>query len=1054
MENNTGLLKTSEPSISSSSVLRILLASPTRDLMEGGGISGISTPSSLSRSRSHSSGALNTNASEQVTSIKSNNSTIHHLKSKSNDDDGDHEDVQLSTNGFGEKKSNLNTELLESKEKLKLLSERLHAVSSSSSSFATRLNGAAASSFSLSLPPLPPTHYGNSASPGSSVTSSALSALSPPRANMTSTFLSPSLVVTPASVEGSALDTSVGSGEGREREQYAHYIVDSTQTILTTTNNVTSPAARALEFERSLRLSHSRELAMVVDDSRRSLDSERQKNAALLSQIRSAAETEAKLLQQLNEARSESLQNIARATSAADRAAESERRASQREMGHMAQISETVSEMQKLRALAETAEATSRMAALMKSESEAMRAAEAAAHTLALEKTQSLHTLSIEKLNAANSAILAKTISEHQAALKEAESQYQSALETISRNAANASMQAQTERITLIHAHELDIASLSARSTAALAEKEAEKSSAISALKSQHAEALSDLNASHASEMASIETSHMSFIKECETEHASLLSKMTLQHANEVNELRLTNALTISQLKESHSFALGAAKNEFNAEIALIIAREKKERETLELSLTTLHSNAIKDLELSHKRDISTLHMNFDKEINAMKESHRLSLESTQNEHMLTMTEIKNAFEITQKEYNDEISSLQNQLNDRDDDLEARENELTVLRLTSSATIDEVKWINEKKVAELTMQLEHEKSNNTSLLNDFEMIKSRLLLTETELTTTKDQQASSQDEIALLKRDLAGAQQDIVSLRDRIRYQASSNEVSIREANEALQRTLAQRDEGIKFEEMKRVASEAQYESKLNDIKVFYNEEAVRKETALKLYYTEETLKREAALKANMNESTETRIKSISDQLKASFDIERIQFQEALDKAQSVNIISSNLIQKLKEELDSIRIEREHEKEEASQSIKITNDLFEAEKTILTSQLKDAQLEDITLRTRVNELESELKRVLTDLMFKIEKIIEESKTNEENIKKQAATDLAVCMNEHKIALDTLNSTLESERKTLLDKTAAANVLAKRATRALLDLAQKQITHLTNGGVMS
>ena len=116
--------------------------------------------------------------------------------------------------------------------------------------------------------------------------------------------------------------------------------------------------------------------------------------------------------------------------------------------------------------------------------------------------------------------------------------------------------------------------------------------------------------------------------------------------------------------------------------------------------------------------------------------------------------------------------------------------------------------------------------------------------------------------------------------------------------------------------------------------------------------------------------------------------------------------------------------------------------------------MKDAQLEDITLRTRVNELESELKRVLTDLMFKIEKIIEESKTNEENIKKQAATDLAVCMNEHKIALDTLNSTLESERKTLLDKTAAANVLAKRATRALLDLAQKQITHLTNGGVMS
>jgi hypothetical protein len=49
-------------------------------------------------------------------------------------------------------------------------------------------------------------------------------------------------------------------------------------------------------------------------------------------------------------------------------------------------------------------------------------------------------------------------------------------------------------------------------------------------------------------------------------------------------------------------------------------------------------------------------------------------------------------------------------------------------------------------------------------------------------------------------------------------------------------------------------------------------------------------------------------------------------------------------------------------------------------------------------------------------MSKIEKIIEESKTNEENIKKQAATDLAVCMNEHKIALDTLNSTLESERK--------------------------------------
>jgi hypothetical protein len=967
MENNTGLLKTAEPSISSSSVLRILLASPTRDLMEGGGISGISTPSSLSRSRSHSSGALNTNTSEQVTSIKSNNSTMHHLKSKSNDDDGDHEDVQLSTNGFGENKSNLNTELLESKDKLKLLSERLHAVSSSSSSsFATRLNGASASSFSLSLPPLPPTHYGNNASPGSSVTSSALSALSPPRANMTSTFLSPSLVVTPASVEGSALDTSVG-GEVREREQYAHYNVDSTQTILTTTNNVTSPAARALEFERSLRLSHSRELAMVVDDSRRSLDSERQKNAALWSQIRSAAETEAKLLQQLNEARSESLQNIARATSAADRAAESERRASQREMGHLAQISETVSEMQKLRALAETAEATSRMAALMKSESEAMRAAETAAHTLALEKTQSLHTLSLEKLNAANSAILAKTISEHQAALKEAESQYQSALETISRNAANASMQAQTERITLMHAHELDIASLSARSTAAIAEKEAEKSSAISSLKSQHAEALSDLNASHASEMASIETSHLSFIKECETEHASMLSKMTLQHANEVNELRLTNALTISQLKESHSFALGAAKNEFNAEIALIIAREKKERETLELSLTTLHSNAIKDLELSHKRDISTLHMNFDKEINAMKESHRLSLESTQNEHILTMTEIKNAFEITQKEYKDEISSLQNQLNDRDDDLEARENELTVLRLTSSATIDEVKWINEKKVAELTMQLEHEKSNNTSLLNDFEMIKSRLLLTETELTTTKDQQASSQDEIALLKRDLAGAQQDIVSLRDRIRYQASSNEVSIREANEALQRTLAQRDEGIKFEEMKRVASEAQFESKLNDIKVFYNEEAVRKETALKLYYTEETLKREVALKANMNESTETRIKSISDQLKASFDIERIQFQEALDKAQSVNIISSNLIQKLKEELDSIRIEREHEKEEASQSIKITNELFEAEKTILTSQLKDAQLEDITLRTRVNELESELKRVLTRL---------------------------------------------------------------------------------------
>jgi hypothetical protein len=48
-----------------------------------------------------------------------------------------------------------------------------------------------------------------------------------------------------------------------------------------------------------------------------------------------------------------------------------------------------------------------------------------------------------------------------------------------------------------------------------------------------------------------------------------------------------------------------------------------------------------------------------------------------------------------------------------------------------------------------------------------------------------------------------------------------------------------------------------------------------------------------------MNEATETRIKSLSDQLKASFDIERIQFQEALDKAQSANIISSNFIQNL-----------------------------------------------------------------------------------------------------------------------------------------------------------
>ena len=444
------------PVTSSSSVLRILLASPTRNLMEGGGISGIPTPSSLnSRSRSHSAASFSSTQQQQTQASLSAEDAQHSLSKE------DAEESHLAMT------NNLDTELSESKEKLKILSERLHSVSvSSTSSFNTRINGAAAPS--LSLPPLPPSNqngsfanaavnnivvtttspssYTSSSTPTASfgISSTSLSALSPPRANMTSNVLSPSLVVTPASAESSALDTSTGGRRGgrggREGEGGYEDSVDSSNAFLTTV--ATSPAARALEFERSLRLSHSRELAQVVDDSRRSLESERQKSAALTSQLRAAAETEAKLLKQLTDARTESLQNIARATAAADRAAEGERRASQREMGHLAQISETVAEMQRLRALAETAEASSRMAALMKSESEAVRIAEAAAHTLALERAQSSHVLAIERLNASHSAALAKALSEHRSALLEAEAQHHAALESVSKTASNAAIQA------------------------------------------------------------------------------------------------------------------------------------------------------------------------------------------------------------------------------------------------------------------------------------------------------------------------------------------------------------------------------------------------------------------------------------------------------------------------------------------------------------------------------------------------------------------------------------------------------------------------------------
>ena len=1032
------------PVTSSSSVLRILLASPTRNLMEGGGISGIPTPSSLnSRSRSHSAASFSSTQQQQTHASLSAEDAQHSLSKE-----GAEESHLAMTN-------NLDTELSESKEKLKILSERLHSVSvSSTSSFNTRINGAAAPS--LSLPPLPPSNqngsFANAAvnnivvtttSPSSYTSSStptasfgisltSLSALSPPRANMTSNVLSPSLVVTPASVESSALDTSTGGRRGgrggREGEGGYEDSVDSSNAFLTTV--ATSPAARALEFERSLRLSHSRELAQVVDDSRRSLESERQKSAALTSQLRAAAETEAKLLKQLTDARTESLQNIARATAAADRAAEGERRASQREMGHLAQISETVAEMQRLRALAETAEASSRMAALMKSESEAVRIAEAAAHTLALERAQSSHVLAIERLNASHSAALAKALSEHRSALLEAEAQHHAALESVSKTASNAAIQAQTEKISLAHSHEMDVAALTARSAAALAEKEAEKSAAISALKSLHAEALSELNASHACE---IESSNMSLLKELETENAAILSKNTLLHSNEVTELRLSHSLAMSQAKETHNLLVNEMKKEFSEEIAQVLLKEKKEREISETAISKSHNDAVHLLELSHKKNTADLHDLHKNEILSLQESHKRDINESAHSHALIVKDMKEKFEATQMEYRNEISNLQDLLNARDDELEARVNELNVLRVTSAASIDETRWTSDKKVSELTLQLDSAKSSAALLLGDFELVKGRLLAAETDLASSREQQASSNEEVASLKRDLAGAQQDVVSLRDRIRYQASSNEISAKEANEALQRALLQKDEAIKYAEMKRIAAESQFETKLKDLEVFYREESIRKEAALRL---------------GIREAADEEVASSVEKYKATLEEERGKFQEALKNSQSLSL---HEIDQLHKDLQALRSAMQHEKDEASHSLRIAHELFDTEKSILLSRLKDAQAEDALLRSKVNELEKELKERLADLMSEIARLVEGGQSNEQKIKAQAEADLAAYMREHKNAMDALNAELDSERKLLKEKTAAANVLAQRATRALLDVAQKQVAILTQGG---
>ena len=788
-----------------------------------------------------------------------------------------------------------------------------------------------------------------------------------------------------------------------------------------------------MEFERSLRLSHSRELAQVVDDSRRSLESERQKSAALTSQLRAAAETEAKLLKQLTDARTESLQNIARATAAADRAAEGERRASQREMGHLAQISETVAEMQRLRALAETAEASSRMAALMKSESEAVRIAEAAAHILALERAQSSHALAIERLNASHSAALAKALSEHRSALLETEAQHHAALESVSKTASNAAIQAQTEKISLAHSHEMDVAALTARSAAALAEKEAEKSASISALKSLHAEALSELNASHASEMATIESSNMSLLKELETENAAILSKNILLHSNEVTELRLSHSLAMSHAKETHNLLFNEMRKEFSEEIAQVLLKEKKEREISETAISKSHNDAVHLLELSHKKNTADLHDLHKNEILSLQESHKRDINESAHSHALIVKDMKEKFEATQMEYRNEISNLQDLLNARDDELEARVNELNVLRVTSAASIDETRWTSDKKVSELTLQLDSAKSSAALLVGDFELVKGRLLAAETDLASSREQQASSNEEVASLKRDLAGAQQDVVSLRDRIRYQASSNEISAKEANEALQRALLQKDEAIKYAEMKRIAAESQFETKLKDLEVFYRDESIRKEAAMRL---------------GIREAADEEVASSVEKFKATLEEERGKFQEALKNSQSVSL---HEIDQLQKDLLALRSAMQHEKDEASHSLRIAHELFDTEKSILLSRLKDAQAEDALLRGKVNELEKELKERLADLMSEIARLVEVGQSNEQKIKAQAEADLAAYVREHKNAMDALNVELDSERKLLKEKTAAANVLAQRATRALLDVAQKQVAIFTQGG---
>ena len=1025
---------------SSSSVLRILLASPTRDLMEGGGISGIPTPSSIkSRSRAHSTSSLTSSQQQQQPQQQVSSSNAEQVHEKSLKEAVEESHHSALSNSY------LDADLSDSNEKLKILSERLHAVSSTST-FNSRINGAAA----LSLPPLPPSMHNGSTSATSPSTSSssavALSSLSPPRANMASNILSPSLVVTPASVESSALDSSTGGGERRRRggggsEDNAPYSADSSNAYLATIT--TSPAARALEFERSLRLSHSRELAMVVDESRRSLESERNKSAALASQLRSAAETEAKLLKQLNDARAESLQNIAKATAAADRAAEGERRASQREMGHLAQISETVAEMQRLRALAETAEATSRMAALMKSESEALRVAEAAAHTLALERAQSSHVLAIERLNASHAAALAKALSEHKSALLEAESQHHAALESVSKNASNLTLQAQTEKISLSHSHELDMAALTARSAAALAEKEAEKSAAISSLKSLHAETLSELNANHASEMASLEASNNAHIKELEAENAALLSNKTLLHTNELNELRLSHSLALSQVKETHANIVNEMKKEFSAEIAQVLLKEKKERENLEASLSKAHHDALLELESAHKKKvadlqdshstkINSLQESHNRELFALQESHKRDLSESAHSHALIVKNMQDKFESAKNEYKNEISNLQGLLNASNDDLESRINECNVLQVTTAASIDEIRWTSEKKVAELTLQLDSAKVDAESVLNDFEFIKARLASTESDLTASRERQALSNEELASLKRDLAGAQQDVISLRDRIRYQASSHEISLKEANEALQRAISQRDDAIKFAEMKQEATESQFETKLKDIEAFYREEITRKEASLRL---------------SLRESFEQDLSSSSEKLKATLDKERLKFQEELKNAQSA---SSDEILQLQKALQTLQSELQQEKNETAQSIKVSNELFETEKSILLSKLKDAQTEDAALRKKLNELENELKQRLADLMLEIARLVEAGQANELKIKAQAEEHLEACMREHKNAIYALNADLDAERKMLKEKTAAAQVLAKRATRALLDVASKHVVNLSKG----